>query len=72
MVTHAKPDPEVFLKAAELIGERPQDCMIVEDARSGIDAGNAGGFATAGLSVASHYEKTKYKLSTISDLLKYI
>jgi beta-phosphoglucomutase len=71
-ITHAKPDPEVFLTAAKFLGERPQECMIVEDAKSGIDAGIAGGFDTAGLSVAAKYEKTKYKLSTFSDLLKYI
>ena len=38
-ITHSKPDPEVFLKAAEMLGIAPEDCMIVEDADAGIEAG---------------------------------
>ena len=30
-ITHSKPNPEVFLKAAQFINENPQDCLIVED-----------------------------------------
>ena len=35
-ITHSKPNPEVFLKAAQFINENPQDCLIVEDAIAGI------------------------------------
>ena len=38
-ITHSKPDPEVFLKAAEMLNIAPEDCMIVEDADAGIEAG---------------------------------
>ena len=38
-ITHSKPNPEVFLKAAEMLGIAPEDCMIVEDADAGIEAG---------------------------------
>ena len=37
-ITHSKPDPEVFLKAAEMLNIPPEDCMIVEDADAGIEA----------------------------------
>ncbi len=42
-VSHGKPDPEVFLKAAERIGRRPDQCVVFEDAHVGIQAArNAG------------------------------
>ena len=39
-----KPAPDSFLKAAELLGARPQRAVVVEDAISGVEAGRAGGF----------------------------
>lgn len=68
-ITKSKPDPEVFLKAAEFLHLSPSDCLIVEDAKAGIDAGKAGGFATAGIGEAALYEKSDYKLTKLSDLL---
>ena len=44
MISRSKPDPEVFLKAAELLGCEPARCAVVEDAQSGIDAARSGGF----------------------------
>ena len=68
-ITHSKPNPEVFLKAAEFINENPQDCLIVDDAIAGIDAGIAGGFKTAAIGDATKYDKPDYKLNKLSDLL---
>lgn len=45
-ITHSKPDPEVFLKAAEMLKIAPVDCMIVEDADAGIEAGKRAGMRT--------------------------
>ena len=45
-ITHSKPDPEVFLKAAEMLGIAPENCMIVEDADAGIEAGKRAGMKT--------------------------
>jgi len=42
-VTHKKPDPEIFLKAAKLIGLPADACLVVEDARSGVQAAKAAG-----------------------------
>lgn len=42
-ITKSKPDPEVFLKAAQFLGLNPEQCVVVEDAYSGIDAAKAGG-----------------------------
>lgn len=44
MIEKAKPDPEVFIKAAALLGVAPKDAVVVEDAPAGIAAAKAGGF----------------------------
>lgn len=69
-IKKSKPDPEVFLKAAEFLGERPEDCVVVEDAEAGIDAGIAGGMKTAAIGDAVHCRKSNYQLDTFADLLK--
>lgn len=42
-VKNKKPDPEIFLLAAERIGLNPKDCLVIEDALSGIKAAKAAG-----------------------------
>ncbi len=44
MVTNPKPHPEVFLNAAKGMNLKPSDCIVFEDAESGIKAALAGGF----------------------------
>lgn len=39
-----KPDPDIFIKAAELLGLHPGECLVVEDAVSGVQAGRNGNF----------------------------
>lgn len=67
-ITKSKPDPEVFLKAAEFLGVSPTECLVVEDAKAGIDAAVAGGFDSAGLSEAAEYERTTYSLKNFGEL----
>ena len=43
-ITYSKPNPEVFLKAAEMIGLPPERCLVVEDAHAGVEAAVAGSF----------------------------
>jgi sugar-phosphatase len=43
MVERGKPDPEPYRRGAELLGFRPQECVVVEDAPSGVGAGKAAG-----------------------------
>lgn len=69
-ITKSKPDPEVFVKAAEMLKLPAEECFVVEDAKAGIDAAKAGGFVSVGIGDAAHYDKTDYKMSTISDILK--
>ena len=71
-ITRSKPDPEVFLKAAEYLNLQPCECIVVEDAEAGIDAGNAGGFVTVGIGCAEQYKKTKYPIKSLAELLKLV
>ncbi len=45
-VTRSKPDPEIFLLAAEKLGVEPKHCLVLEDSYNGVRAGAAGGFVT--------------------------
>ncbi|HKN45790.1 MAG TPA: HAD-IA family hydrolase, partial [Propionibacteriaceae bacterium] len=44
-----KPDPMIFLAAAEELGLSPEVCFVIEDATSGVQAAKAGGFAAIGV-----------------------
>ena len=69
-ITRSKPDPEVFLKAAEMIRLSPQDCLVVEDAHAGVQAAVAGGFDCAAMGDAKDDPAAAWHLSRFSDLLK--
>ncbi|MGA7313373.1 MAG: HAD-IA family hydrolase [Silvibacterium sp.] len=43
MVTKGKPDPEPYRRGADLLGFRPEDCLVIEDSSSGANAGRAAG-----------------------------
>ena len=70
MISRTKPDPEVFLLAAKLLGEEPGNCLVVEDADAGIQAGKAGGMKTAAYGAAAAGNTgADHILSSISELL---
>lgn len=71
-ITNSKPDPEVFLKAAEMLELDPKDCLVVEDAKAGIAAAKAGRFDCAGIGEAAEDADTTYPIQKISDLLEII
>ena len=48
-VSHGKPDPEVFVKAAASIGRPPAQCVVFEDAFVGLEAARAGGMKVVGV-----------------------
>jgi beta-phosphoglucomutase len=68
-ITRSKPDPEVFLKAAEFLGLKPEECGVVEDAYAGIDAAVSGHMTSIAIGDAAGYDKADYKLSSFRDLL---
>lgn len=48
-VTKAKPDPEVFLNAANLLQTNPKDCVVFEDSVAGVQAANIAGMTSIGI-----------------------
>lgn len=68
-ITHSKPDPEVFLKAAQFLGLSPRDCLVVEDAKAGVEAAAAGGFDSAAIGDAARLRLATYDMERFSDLL---
>jgi len=68
-ITKSKPDPEVFLKAADFLGEAYDNCVVVEDAEAGIDAAKAAGMFAIGIGDASGYAKTDYAIEHFSQML---
>lgn len=49
VVSSSKPDPEVFLKGAEMLGVPAADCVVFEDAQAGIEAAIAGKMKSVGV-----------------------
>jgi beta-phosphoglucomutase family hydrolase len=48
-VSHPKPHPEIYLRAAELLGIEPSNCIVVEDSFTGIAAAKAAGMRVIGI-----------------------
>ncbi len=71
-IEKSKPDPEVFLKAANKLGLEVKECIVVEDAIAGIEAGLSGGFEVVGIGDATKSNLIKNKLTKFSDLLKFV
>jgi len=56
-VRRGKPDPEVFLKAADLAGACPERCVVLEDSHHGLQAAISGGMKTVGVLTTHPVEK---------------
>ncbi|MFT6970058.1 MAG: beta-phosphoglucomutase [Roseivirga sp.] len=67
-VTHSKPNPEVFLKGAERMGLAPSDCIVIEDAISGVQAAINGGMRCIGVGEQKVLEKANIVVKTLSEL----
>ena len=59
-VTNAKPDPEVFLKAAQLLNIDPKDAIVFEDSVAGIQAANIGGMVSVGIGEETILHEAQY------------
>jgi len=55
-VKRGKPDPQVFLLAAERLGVPPANCAVVEDAPQGVEAANRAGMASIALTGTTTHE----------------
>lgn len=70
-IKKSKPDPEVFVKAAQMLGVECEKCLVVEDADAGIEAGRAAGMKTLAVNGAKNGD---YSLNDLqkNGLMKFI
>jgi len=66
-VNKAKPDPEVFLKGAEALNVKPEECIVFEDAEAGIEAAINGGFKCVGVGSPENLGKADYVIQGFED-----
>lgn len=71
-ITNSKPDPEVFLLAQKKLNLTIDECIVVEDAIAGVEAGVNGGFHVFGIGDATTSDKVVVKLEKFSDILKNV
>ncbi|HCL01792.1 MAG TPA: beta-phosphoglucomutase [Lachnoclostridium phytofermentans] len=69
MIKYSKPDPEVFVKAAQKLGYESDECLVVEDAAAGVQSAISGGFDCAGIGQAAKAEGITYSLQSLCDLI---
>lgn len=68
-IVNSKPNPEVFVKAANFLSEPCSRCAVVEDAEAGINAGKAAGMATIAIGDAAQCHIATRDIEEFSDLL---
>lgn len=64
-VPHGKPHPEPYLRGAEALGLRPEECVVVEDSLSGLQSGRAAGAFTVGIATGNPMQV----LTPLSDMV---
>lgn len=67
-IRRSKPDPEVFLLAAKLLGLAPENCLVVEDADAGVEAALAGGMRVLGVGGAARNPKATFAAGSLAAL----
>lgn len=67
-VTKAKPDPEVFLIAADNLGVGSQSCVVFEDAVAGIQAANAAGMVSIGIGDSDILNEAKHNFKDFTEM----
>lgn len=71
-IKRSKPDPEVFLKAAAFLSMEPADCLVIEDAVSGAEAGHRGGMKVAAVGDASKAGAGDWNMESITELVRIV
>ena len=67
-VVNSKPHPEVFLKGAEGLSVKPENCLVFEDSEKGVRAANIGGFIPIGIGEASNLPEAKVVYSGFENI----
>jgi beta-phosphoglucomutase len=67
LVSRGKPDPEIYLKTAALLGAKPSACIVFEDSPSGIRSAKDAGMAVVGVSTTHAKEELAGKTDWVAD-----
>lgn len=67
---HSKPDPEVFLKAADMLFVKPGLCYVVEDAEAGIQAAKAAGMVAIAIGSAINCNISDFSIQNFYEILQ--
>jgi beta-phosphoglucomutase len=65
-VDNSKPSPEVFLKAAELLQVSPAECLVIEDAAAGVEAGVAAGMMVLGVGPIERLQRADLVIDSLA------
>lgn len=71
-VQRGKPEPDVFLRAAELLGLEPEHCIVIEDARPGVEAAHRAGMAAVAIASKGRTRSELGKAQLVIDSLEEI
>ncbi|GAA0885115.1 beta-phosphoglucomutase [Sphingobacterium siyangense subsp. cladoniae] len=69
VVQLSKPNPEVFLKGAEVLEIAPAHCLVLEDAQAGIDAARAAGMQVIGIGLEEHLKGADLVVADLGTLV---
>lgn len=67
MIKHSKPDPEIFLSAAEKMGIPPIKCVVFEDAEAGVEAALAAGMKCVGIGTPERLGKAHLVIAATAE-----
>jgi beta-phosphoglucomutase len=67
MITHSKPDPEVFLQAAQMLDIDPRYCLVFEDAEAGVEAAIRAGMKCVGIGSVEQLGKANKVITRTGD-----
>ena len=75
-VKQGKPAPDIFLTAAKKLNTTPENCVVIDDSRSGVNAGKNAGMTTIGFFSAGHsqdeYENADYVVRSFEEIKKIL
>lgn len=71
-ISNSKPDPEVFITAAKMLNIQQENCLVVEDAVSGVEAAHRAKMQVACLGNAAKAKAGDYNMTTFSELPKVL
>lgn len=67
-VTNAKPDPEVFVRAAQLLGKTAQDSIVFEDSVAGVQAANIANMVSVGIGHKDILNEARFNFNDFTEI----